>query len=80
MENNMKEIIKLKLNGILNRCVALNDDSDLFNEGIDSLSLIELIVALEEQLNIQISDDDLSRENFRSINSICNLLTSKYIN
>lgn len=47
----------------------------IFKEGIlDSMGFLKLITFIENEFDIQILDDDLKEENFKSINAI-----SKYI-
>ncbi|MCI0390244.1 MAG: acyl carrier protein [Acidobacteria bacterium] len=47
------------------------DDTDLLATGIiDSLTLVELLLRLEQAFGVQISVDDLELDNFRSLDSI----------
>jgi len=46
-------------------------DSLIFKEGyFDSMGFIRLITFIEDEFGIKISDDDLTEENFESINAI----------
>ncbi|MDR2410642.1 MAG: acyl carrier protein [Bacteroidales bacterium] len=50
-------------------------ESNLYNEySLDSLGVIDLILALEESFGIELSDDDLILDNFESINKISELI------
>lgn len=50
----------------------------LFEEGLfDSMGFMALINFLQEELNIQPSDDELVVENFESINAILSYITKK---
>jgi acyl carrier protein len=52
--------------------VPLANDAPLLDSGIlDSLSLLRLVVFLEEQFAITLGDADLLPENFASVNAIC---------
>jgi len=48
------------------------DDETLFGDGLaaDSIILLEIIAALEEEFSFEIEDDDLRVELFDSVNSI----------
>ena len=48
----------------------LQDTSDLYNAGLTSLATVGLMLALEEQFDIEIPDHMLSRKTFASIDSI----------
>lgn len=52
--------------------LPLADDTSLLENGvIDSLSLLRLVVFLEERFGIAVGDADLLPENFSSVNAIC---------
>jgi acyl carrier protein len=52
----------------------INNDTDLRNFGLNSITSIELIVKLEDEFDIAISDDDLIIDNVCTINKIVQLL------
>jgi acyl carrier protein len=52
--------------------LPLADDTSLLETGIlDSLSLLKLVVFLEERFGIAMGDTDLLPDNFASVNAIC---------
>jgi acyl carrier protein len=52
--------------------LPLADDTSLLETGIlDSLSLLRLVVFLEERFGIGVGDTDLRPDNFASVNAIC---------
>ena len=52
--------------------LPLADETSLLDSGIlDSLSLLRLVVFLEERFAITMGDADLLPENFASVNAIC---------
>ena len=48
----------------------LQNTSDLYNAGLTSLATVSLMLALEEQFNIEFPDNMLSRRTFASIETI----------
>jgi len=49
----------------------LDENLDLFDIGIlDSLSIMELVMFIEEKLPVEIYVEDITREHFESINAI----------
>lgn len=52
----------------------LQDSSDLYNAGLTSLATVGLMLALEEEFDIEIPDNMLSRKTFGSINSILEMV------
>lgn len=60
---------------IRGRNVNLNEDEDLLSAGIlDSLSILQLVTFVEETFGIQVPDEDVVYDNFKSINSLVEYL------
>ena len=58
--------------------LPLANDTSLLDSGIlDSLSLLRLVVFLEERFGITMSDADLLPDNFASVNAICAYLRAR---
>lgn len=56
------------LNG---RQVKIDENADLIEQGvIDSLSLLRLVTFLEEKCQIQVQDEEIVPENFRTLGAI----------
>ena len=48
----------------------LNDDDNLFESGIvNSLFAVQLMTFLEKSFNVEVTMDDLSMDNFESVNA-----------
>jgi acyl carrier protein len=58
--------------------LPLSNDTPLLDSGIlDSLSLLRLVVFLEERFETTMGDADLLPENFASVNAICAYLRAR---
>jgi len=57
--------------------VTGDDDSLTTNGVIDSLAIFRLVSFLEDTFGVRIADEEIVNENFRSINEIDRLVTSK---
>jgi acyl carrier protein len=58
--------------------LPLADEAPLLDSGIlDSLSLLRLVVFVEERFGITMGDADLLPENFTSVNTICACLRGR---
>lgn len=65
----------LEKNGRLSTPVSeLSDDSDLYNAGLTSLATVGLMLALEDEFNIEIPDSMLGRKTFSSIQAIVDVV------
>lgn len=49
---------------------TLGDDSDLYNAGLTSLATVGLMLALEDEFEIEFPETMLSRKTFESIQAI----------
>jgi acyl carrier protein len=59
---------------IFDSSIILETDTDLFESGFDSFSLIKLIVFIEKKFRIHVPDEKITEENFRNINSLSELV------
>ena len=58
--------------------LPLANDTSLLDSGIlDSLSLLRLVVFLEERFQIMVGEADLLPENFASVDTICAYLRAR---
>lgn len=58
--------------------LPLSDDTSLLDSGIlDSLSLLQLVVFLEERFSVTVGDADLLPQNFASVQTICAYLRAR---
>lgn len=57
---------------------ALQDDEDIFAAGyVTSLFAMQLVLFLESQFNVQLKNQDLRLDNFRTITVMANLVERK---
>lgn len=54
----------------------LQGDSDLYHAGLTSLATVSLMLALEEEFDVEFPDSMLSRKTFGSIESIVDAIES----
>lgn len=58
--------------------LPLSDDTSLLDSGIlDSLSLLQLVVFIEERFGITVGDTELLPQNFASVQTICAYLRAR---
>ena len=74
MESKLLQIIQ---DEILGSPEPLTPDSDLFEAGLDSMAIMQLLLHIEDYFKIALEPADLSRENFRTASKIAGLITSK---
>ena len=57
---------------------VLNDSSNLYDAGLSSYGAVELMLALETELGIQVPANMLTRETFETISAIINMVEMLY--
>lgn len=65
-----EEIKKYIEKNILAAAVKIDAATDLKNTGIDSFSIVEIILFIERRYGVSIPDNKLVPENFRTIQSL----------
>jgi acyl carrier protein len=56
----------------------VGDHEPLIESGVvDSMGILELVTFIEREFGVQLSDEDVSPENFRSIHSVAGFLTGR---
>jgi acyl carrier protein len=50
---------------------TLSDTSDLYEAGLTSLTTVNIMLAIEDQFDIEFPDHMLGRKTFRSIQALC---------
>ncbi|RME01250.1 MAG: acyl carrier protein [Calditrichaeota bacterium] len=57
---------------------SLTADTDLLNQGIvDSMGILDLVSYMEENFGIQVSDEEITPENFRTLNTLTEFVNRK---
>lgn len=73
----IKEKVKSFLSKYLKQ-VEVKDSEDIFALGyVNSLFAMQLVMFIEKEFNISIENSDLDLDNFRSINSITEMIEKK---
>jgi len=59
----------------------LNENTGLLGKGIglDSIEIIQLVVALEEEFGLTIDDDDLLPDHFQTLGGLITFLEESYL-
>lgn len=54
-----------------------NVETSLYDCGLDSMAIMQLLLMIEESHGIMLPDADLSRENFNSVRALARLLQKR---
>ena len=76
LENQVKNIFKENIDSQSNIDDA-NNDSDLTKFGLNSLNFVKILFGIENEFDIEIEDDEIDFDNFRTINKIISYIKLK---
>lgn len=71
------ELLNIIQTEILDSEETLTPDTDLFEAGLDSMAIMQLLLHIEDQFGVALEPADLSRENFQTAPKIVALIESK---
>jgi acyl carrier protein len=74
MEHELLDLIRTE---ILDTAEPLTQQDDLFAAGLDSMGIMQLLLAIEDRFGVAIDPADLSRENFSTAEKIAALIAEK---
>jgi len=74
MENDLLDLIRSE---VLDTEAPLTPQSDLFEAGLDSMGIMQFLLAIEDRFGVVIDPADLSRANFSTAEKIAALVTEK---
>ena len=73
--------IGAKIQGFLRKSfqhLEFEDDEDIFETGlVNSLFAMQLVMFVEKEFGIEVADEDLSLDNFRTVNAMSQLVRGK---
>jgi methoxymalonate biosynthesis acyl carrier protein len=72
---------KEKIRGFLSRFLRdhnIGDDEDIFAGFFNSLFAMQLVLFIESEFAVQVENDDLDMENFRTITAIAEMIKRKH--
>ena len=58
----------------------LDEDTNLFAVGLDSVAIVNVLMALEERFDVELPDELLSRRSFSSIGTLEDIVSSLQAN
>jgi len=75
MKDRLKRYVSEQL--LSDRGLAILDDDDLLDSGIDSVGMMSLVLFIEEEWQVAVPPEDVVLENFQSIAAIESYLRTR---
>ena len=82
MNENMiiTDLQRFIVKNILAGDVILGPETALQNAGIDSFSLVEILLFIQEKYEIQVPDNQMLPDNFKSLTSLARMVSNLSLN
>ena len=77
IEDRLKRMIVERLFMKIDPADLIEDKSLIDDYGVDSVSLLELVVGLEEEFGVSVGDDDFSVDHFQSVAALAEFVRTK---
>ncbi|MEO7932099.1 MAG: acyl carrier protein [Chthoniobacterales bacterium] len=74
------ELVLLIQERLLETTPDFSAASNLYDAGLDSMALMQLLLLLEEKYGVMLPDTDLSKENFSTTHHLASLLQKRLSN
>lgn len=74
MEQIKEQLVFFLQNEIFDSSIQIDSDTDLFETGFDSFSLVKLLVFIEKSYNLHIPEERLTEDTLRDVNRISELI------
>ncbi len=72
-----KELVLLIQERLLETTPDFSASSNLYDAGLDSMAIMQLLLLLEEKYGVMLPDSDLSKENFSTAHHLAILLQKR---
>lgn len=69
-----QQLVTLISERLLETQPGFGADSDLYQHGLDSMAIMQLLVLIEEEYGVSIPENALTRKNFASVRQLASLL------
>lgn len=69
-----QQLVTLISERLLETRPGFGADSDLYENGLDSMAIMQLLVLLEEEYGVSISESALTRKNFGTVRRLAGLI------
>lgn len=72
-----QDLIELIQSDILDHSGPITAETDLFTAGLDSMGIMQLLLAIEDRFGVAMDPADLSKENFSTVGKIATLVAER---
>ena len=77
LENLDQQLVTLVSERLLETQPGFDADSDLYEAGLDSMALMQLLILVEEEYGVSIPESALTKQNFSTVRHLSQLIRER---
>jgi acyl carrier protein len=72
-----QQLVQLVSERLLETQPGFNADSNLYDSGLDSMAIMQLLILIEEEFGVALPESELTRQNFSTVRSVAGLIRAR---
>jgi acyl carrier protein len=72
-----QQLVQLVSERLLETRPGFNADSNLYESGLDSMAIMQLLVIIEEEFGVALPESELTRQNFSTVRGVAGLIRAR---
>jgi len=72
-----QQLVQLVSERLLETPPGFNADSNLYDSGLDSMAIMQLLILVEEEYGVTLPESDLTRQNFSTVRGVAGLIRAR---
>ena len=72
-----QQLVQLVSERLLETQPGFDVDSNLYESGLDSMAIMQLLILIEEEYGVALPESELTRQNFSTVRSVAGLIRAR---
>ena len=72
-----QQLVQLVSERLLETQPGFDAESNLYDSGLDSMAIMQLLILLEEEYGVAVPESELTRQNFSTVRSVARLVRAR---
>jgi acyl carrier protein len=72
-----KHLLQLVNERLLETRPGFGSESDLYDAGLDSMAIMQLLILIEEEFGVVLPESELTRQNFSTVHRVAGLIRTR---